>query len=46
MDANFINIRIISYRDKDYFQFVPLVQHMTEVAYYTKYSPLYDIDNI
>ena len=41
MDANFINIRIISFRDTDSFQFVPLVPHIVEVAYYTKYLPLY-----
>ena len=32
MDANFQNIRIISYRDTVIFQFVSLV---AEVAYYT-----------
>ena len=32
MDANFLNIRIISYRDTATFQFVPQV---AQVAYYT-----------
>ena len=35
MDANFLNIRIISYRDAATFQFVPLVPQVTQVAYYT-----------
>ena len=46
MDANFLNIRIISYRDTATFQFVPLVP---QVAYYTNIfaalliSTIYDL---
>ena len=32
MDANFLNIRIISYRDTATFQFVPLVLQVAQVA--------------
>ena len=46
MDANFLNIRIISYRDAATFQFVPQV---AQVAYYTNIfatlliSTIYDL---
>ena len=35
MDANFLNIRIISHRDTATFQFVPLVPQVAQVAYYS-----------
>ena len=46
MDTNFLNIRIISYRDTATFQFVPQV---AQVAYYTNIfatlliSTIYDL---
>ena len=49
MYANFLNIRIISYRDTATFQFVPLVPQVAQVAYYTKIfatlliSTIYDL---
>ena len=35
MNANFLNIRIISYRDTATFRFVLLVPQVAQVAYYT-----------
>ena len=49
MDANFLNIRIIYYRDTATFQFVPLVPQVAQVAYYTNIfatlliSTIYDL---
>ena len=49
MDANFLNIHIISYRDTVTFQFVPLVPQVAQVAYYTNIfatllkSTIYDL---
>ena len=49
MDANFLNICIISYRDTATFQFVPLVSQVAQVAYYTNIfatlliSTIYDL---
>ena len=46
MDANFLNVRIISYQDTATFQFVPLVP---QVTYYTNIfatllmSTIYDL---
>ena len=51
MDDNFLNIRIISYRDTATFQFVPLVPQVAQVANYTKIfgtlliSTIYDLKN-
>ena len=49
MDANFLNIRIISYRDTATFQFVPLVPQVAQVANYANIfatlliSTIYDL---
>ena len=49
MDANFLNIRIIFYRDTATFQFVPLVPQVAQLAYYTNtfamllISTIYDL---
>ena len=49
MNANFLNIRIISYQDTATFQFVPLVPQVAQVAYYTNIfatllmSTIYDL---
>ena len=49
MDTNFLNIRIISYRDTATFQFVSLVPQVAQVAYYTNIfatlliSTIYDL---
>ena len=49
MDGNFLNIRIISYRDTATFKFVPLVPQVSQVAYYTNIfarlliSTIYDL---
>ena len=51
MDANFLSIPIISYRDTATFQFVPLVPQVAQVAYYTNIlstlliSRIYDLNN-
>ena len=43
MDANFLNIRIISYRDTATFQFVPQVAYYTNIFATLLISTIYDL---
>ena len=43
MDANFLNIRIISHRDTATFQFVPQVAYYTNIFATLLISTIYDL---